>query len=864
MVKQKHESRGILRTVAASVLFFVLTLVITSMIWCMGYWHDITVDEILFHLNAPIEGTAENVMTGFYLKALLPAVLITAVFVVLRVVLARRAKAGKVFRLSSWIAAGLAFVITLVFFCNQYGVVRYIKSQLMPSDFIAVNYVDPKDTAVTFPETKRNLIYIFCESMEITYADTASGGAFDTNVIPELTELAMENECFAGDSGLLDGGYVTTGTTYTMAAILAQTAGIPINSNGSIGNAASSYADSFYPGAVVLGDILADAGYNKVFMCGSTASFGGRQLYFEGHGGYKVFDYKYAEANDYIPKGYKVWWGYEDSKLFSFAKEQILELASEDAPFNFTMLTADTHFEDGYVCDKCGDGYGDQYSNVMACSSAQVYEFVEWCKQQDFYENTTIVICGDHTTMDSDYCEDVPADYVRKTYVCVINPACPCENTERREYTTLDLFPTTLAALGCTIEGNRLGLGTNLFSSEPTLLETYGASYLDSELAKKTDFYDSIGRFDTLTSDIMKHLRYIDMQTSLSDDGMLDVSFWGIENGKVEIASARGEFYSGSSLIASCDFVLGADKTYTGSFDLSSLPFRDVFTGRMVIYATDSDGVEHVCFENDDGISVLSYSDLESYVEMLASLEDVTVLVAVKDEASTNLTAADCEAFEALGVPCALIGCFGDSYYAVAGGGLCESEQSSEMLQTSGTLCGGETYEITSAGAYSGNVCSIEIDNVEYAMNTRGFNFVVYDNLTGKVVDRRVYNVYDLSAPYILSDESVEFTYAYDEASDTLDVYVGSADLEVLEAHNLYVYMYIWSGDKPAEQNMIVFEKSEDSEGRVCFTAEDVDMKGYDPENFGIMLFLKCQDTGFIDYKCKVYGNVSDSYLTDV
>ena len=77
----------IIRTVIAAVLFFVLTLVITSMIWCMGYWHDITVDEILFHLNAPIEGTAENVMTAFYLKALLPAVLITAVFVTVTVIL---------------------------------------------------------------------------------------------------------------------------------------------------------------------------------------------------------------------------------------------------------------------------------------------------------------------------------------------------------------------------------------------------------------------------------------------------------------------------------------------------------------------------------------------------------------------------------------------------------------------------------------------------------------------------------------------------------------------------------------------------------------------------------------------------------
>ncbi len=43
-----------------------------------------------------------------------------------------------------------------------------------------------------------------------------------------------------------------------------------------------------------------------------------------------------------------------------------------------------------------------------------------------------------------------------------------------RTYTTFDNFPTTLAAMGVTIEGNRLGLGTNLFSSEQTLSERYG------------------------------------------------------------------------------------------------------------------------------------------------------------------------------------------------------------------------------------------------------------------------------------------------------------------------------------------------------------------------------------------------------
>ena len=42
------------------------------------------------------------------------------------------------------------------------------------------------------------------------------------------------------------------------------------------------------------------------------------------------------------------------------------------------------------------------------------------------------------------------------------------------------------------IEGDRLGLGVNLFSREKTLAEEYGVKKLDKELRKKSEFYDKI------------------------------------------------------------------------------------------------------------------------------------------------------------------------------------------------------------------------------------------------------------------------------------------------------------------------------------------------------------------------------------
>ena len=53
----------------------------------------------------------------------------------------------------------------------------------------------------------------------------------------------------------------------------------------------------------------------------------------------------------------------------------------------------------------------------------------------------------------------------------------------------MDIYPTTLAAMGARIDGNRLGLGINLYSGEQTLLEKYGQDYLDIELIKDSKLY---------------------------------------------------------------------------------------------------------------------------------------------------------------------------------------------------------------------------------------------------------------------------------------------------------------------------------------------------------------------------------------
>ena len=479
---------GEILTVFIAGLSVLLAL---SVRWMFATWTNLSMDELVYHLTAPLDGTNTDMIWDYVRVCAVPTILVIF-FLILILIAWRKKEKVHLFRGIINLVALVGIIVMLGYTWTELGVGDYLKDQNTESKFIEDEYVDPTDVEVVFPEQKRNLIYIFLESMETTYSDVDDGGAFDENVIPELTEIAQTNEDFSGADPKLNGGYSLAGTTWTMGAMFGQTSGLPLNI--SIDGNDMDTQDSFFPGVTTLGDILSDAGYTQTLLIGSEAQFGGRKLYFQEHGNYEMEDYSYAIENGLIPSDYKVWWGYEDQKLFEFAKEKLLQLSQGDEPFNLTMLTVDTHFEDGYVCEQCPTEYDTQYSNVMACSSRQVGEFLKWIQQQDFYENTTIVISGDHPTMDSDYCAEIDQEgnYDRRVFTAYINAAAYAQDQQERTYSTFDNFPTTLAALGVQIDGDRLGLGTNLFSGKQTLLEKFGKSKVNAELKKKSEFIEKL------------------------------------------------------------------------------------------------------------------------------------------------------------------------------------------------------------------------------------------------------------------------------------------------------------------------------------------------------------------------------------
>ena len=489
--------------VIALVLFAVMLVLTCACVWATLSFDNISLEEVLFYLSMPLRGTATQFTRELILFVAVPSVLLFGLLLLLCFWPFRKGPRFLPLRIPMRIAYPLLAVwlaVILPIGNRLLGISDFIYARLNQSTFIEEHYVDPAKVNVTFPEKKRNLITLYVESAETTNQDVENGGLMDINYTPEMTEIAKNNVAFS-QNDLLQGAAVAPACGWTVAGMVAQTGGIPLKffryDNLTTDNMGKDLVN-FLPGATMLGDILKENGYRNVFIVGSDFDFGGRRQLYIQHGGYTIYDYFTAEADGWIPEGYYYGWGYEDKRLYENAKNVLTELAAGDQPFHLGLLTVDTH-NPGWLCDVCPQSDDAIYGRVLQCSSRQVGDFVAWCQEQPWYADTTIVITGDHASMTLGFYEDhAAAAYDRYAgsedrfvYNAFVNCAVQPVQMKNRKFTTMDFFPTVLAAMGASIEGERLGLGTNLFSAAETLSEEYGYDTLFDELRRKSSFYDS-------------------------------------------------------------------------------------------------------------------------------------------------------------------------------------------------------------------------------------------------------------------------------------------------------------------------------------------------------------------------------------
>lgn len=477
--------------IIGSIIMFISVLIVTSVIWGNRTFSVKTLNQIIFHLKVPMEGTDNGIYLDWFIWAVPISLGIVALVDLIIFNIHKLFKGKQIFNpiKKHFVKFGIVcLVCSLVFTIYNYDIYGYINNMIQDTDLYEKYYVDPSTTNISFENGKRNIIHLYLESVESTYASKEDGGAEEINYIPELSKLATENINFSNTDSM-GGSHTIDGTQWTIASQVSQNMGIPLNL--SIKSKKYDNTTEFLPGGYSLGEVLEVNGYVNEFMCGSDADFGGTSNFYKQHGNYIIRDYNSFKENGDIDKDYFVFWGIEDAKLFEFAKEDITKLSSGDKPFNMEITTIDTHTPDGYLCNLCKKDHKNQYANVIECQSRQVNDFINWCKTQSWYENTTIVITGDHNSMSEKFFEGIDSSYVRTPYNCFINSVVEPTNPNNRLFSTIDMYPTMLAAMGATIEGDRLGLGTNLFSNKKTLIEEIGFKALNNEVQKTSKFYNN-------------------------------------------------------------------------------------------------------------------------------------------------------------------------------------------------------------------------------------------------------------------------------------------------------------------------------------------------------------------------------------
>ena len=155
---KKKRKNGTIILILTVILFFIALFFAFGIYFLESTWSNLTFDEILFHIKAPLLGTAKGIMKRFIVQALLPSIGGTAAMLVL-LLLMRKNRWYRYVLAASMILSALAIFTSVKDAWDNFGIGSYIRAQVQNSDFIDQNYVDPAAITLEFPEKKRNLIY---------------------------------------------------------------------------------------------------------------------------------------------------------------------------------------------------------------------------------------------------------------------------------------------------------------------------------------------------------------------------------------------------------------------------------------------------------------------------------------------------------------------------------------------------------------------------------------------------------------------------------------------------------------------------------------------------------------------------------
>lgn len=481
-------------------LLLILFLFRTASLWAIETFPLSDVKLVVATLQMPVEGFSLIYTIPVMCRIFLPSLILSLCCTLILSTIATFCVHSNIKYLSFASLYILLSIQNFSLLTNDISIVDYAKEiknatndaplqNSKESPFFKNNFIEPDSINIhpypTPHANPRNLILIFMESMESTFASSAIGGDFSENYIPELSSLASENINFS-NTNKLGGGYDVPGTNNTILATIAKTFGFP-TLNGKY------YDQHLIPRIKGLYTILKQHSYTNVYSKGTHGVFSSTEPFYLKHGVDDFYDYSDFKRTGVPVERVVKFLDFEqritDKNLFE-ASKKILDTLAKKQPFSYSLVTVSTHPPHGLYDKNCKEkpkstSDEDYFKATIKCSSQEVFEFVQWIKSQPYGSNTEIIILGDHLFMGKTLVEHTKKD--RRWINIFINPYISTQNKQNRTFTSMDIFPSILESMGFIVPGHRLGFGTSLFSNEKTLSEKIGTQTLNEKLSTIAD-----------------------------------------------------------------------------------------------------------------------------------------------------------------------------------------------------------------------------------------------------------------------------------------------------------------------------------------------------------------------------------------
>lgn len=431
-------------SILAFILMYLGTACFIATIWVHHYFGDIQWEQILLNLAQPLNGVAISLIFSGIGAIIIIGFLVT--YLLYRFV-------------QKWIPYTQLTCVLIGVLCFSYPITKWHLFDFIRSRFIVGQLYETQHIVPEIKTNGRNLIVIILESYEKSFQNSQF---LESNLSPFLSQIQQDNISFSGFKQIRQCGW-------TITSLMSSFCGAPLKLNNMFIDLSTYH--SFIPGMPCWVETLKEQGYETVLMKSARIQFTGTDKFALQHGFQKAVGYHELKKYEKPPVST---WGLNDRQLYKAVKDEIIRLSKSEKPFMIATVQADTHQPVGNVNTTCQRKYND-YRDAVICSDKEVAELLQWIQQQSFYDNTTVVIMGDHlvTATDVDYLiEKIPN---REIYFTIINPAKEM-TVYPHQYTNFDIAPTILDAVGFEFNG-QYGLGRSLFRQEKTLLEQIGTAF---------------------------------------------------------------------------------------------------------------------------------------------------------------------------------------------------------------------------------------------------------------------------------------------------------------------------------------------------------------------------------------------------